>query len=79
VAQDGLAVSAVLASVIETHMLPALARDEGPRAHRTLWSAEEAAAVVRFLCESAPRICRRMYPVAQRPSAIRDGLDFEGI
>lgn len=60
-AGDGIAVNAVLPSVIETDMLPALARDDAARARLRaqfpvgrFGRPEEVAAVVRFLCESAP-------------------------
>ena len=60
-AADGIAVNAVLPSVIETDMLPALARDETERARLRaqfpigrFGQPEEVATVVRFLCESAP-------------------------
>jgi 3-oxoacyl-[acyl-carrier protein] reductase len=62
-APHGIAVNAVLPSVIETEMLPALARDEATRARLRaqfpigrFGEPEEVAAVVRFLCESATRI-----------------------
>lgn len=60
-ARDGIAVNAVLPSVIETDMMPALARDEAARARLRaqfpigrFGQPEEVATVVRFLCESAP-------------------------
>jgi 3-oxoacyl-[acyl-carrier protein] reductase len=60
-APDGIAVNAVLPSVIETDMLTALARDEAMRARlraqfpiARFGQPDEVAAVVRFLCESAP-------------------------
>lgn len=60
-AGDGIAVNAVLPSVIETDMMPALARDEAARARLRaqfpigrFGQPEEVATVVRFLCESAP-------------------------
>ena len=60
-AGDGIAVNAVLPSVIETDMLSALARDEAARTRLRaqfpigrFGQPEEVATVVRFLCESAP-------------------------
>jgi 3-oxoacyl-[acyl-carrier protein] reductase len=60
-ARDGIAVNAVLPSVIETDMLPEVARDEATRARMRaqfpigrFGQPEEVASVVRFLCETAP-------------------------
>ena len=60
-AGDNIAVNALLPSVIETDMLSTLARDDAARARLRaqfpvgrFGQPEEVAAVVRFLCESAP-------------------------
>jgi 3-oxoacyl-[acyl-carrier protein] reductase len=60
-AAEGIAVNAVLPSVIETEMMQALARDDAARARLRaqfpigrFGRPEEVAAVVRFLCEQAP-------------------------
>jgi 3-oxoacyl-[acyl-carrier protein] reductase len=60
-AAEGIAVNAVLPSVIETEMMQALARDDAARARLRaqfpigrFGRPEDVAAVVRFLCEQAP-------------------------